>query len=424
MYLKRVSICNVKGFECLDFDFERPDGSYAGWNVVTGINGSGKSTFLKCISMALIGRDTSRALQPTLRGWIRNPKKDSSIQLEVKSDPNDDSFVRSGDHPKSTFLVNVALKPLGNDVVLTTGSAGARRGKTPERGLWAPDAKGWFSCGYGPFRRIFGASAEAMRHMVAPSSERYVTMFQEAASLYEVDQWLRALSHKKLEKKKVESDQLSTVLEFISDDLMPSGVEVNRVDSDGLWLKDKNGISLSWDEMSDGYRAALALVVDIIRHLFNAYGSTDVFARTEDGRIHVKRSGIVLIDEVDAHLHPEWQRRIGFWMKEKFPLIQFIVTSHSPLICQSSDENGIFVLPGPAGPDHPRRVSVGEYWKIVASKPDEILLSSAFGLQNTRSDVAVEARSEYSKMMSKKRSGASLTDKEEERIKQLELFVR
>ena len=47
--------------------------------------------------------------------------------------------------------------------------------------------------------------------------------------------------------------------------------------------------------------------------------------------------GVILIDEIDAHLHPAWQKRIGFWLKAHFPNIQFIVTTHSPFICQAAD---------------------------------------------------------------------------------------
>jgi len=64
-------------------------------------------------------------------------------------------------------------------------------------------------------------------------------MFQEAASLAEVDQWLRNLKHKELENKNDERKQLALVLELLRDDLMPNQITVDRVDSDGLWLKDR-----------------------------------------------------------------------------------------------------------------------------------------------------------------------------------------
>lgn len=284
---------------------------------------------------------------------------------------------------------------------------------TPERTIWSLDAKGWFSCGYGPFRRVFGASPEATRQMVAPTTERFVTMFQEAASLAEVDQWLRNLKHKELENKAAEREQLALVLELLRDDLMPNRIAVDRVDSDGLWLKDRNGVQLAWGEMSDGYRAAAALLADIVRHLIGAYGVAGLTAKTQDGKTVIKRSGVVLIDEIDAHLHPEWQREIGFWLKRHFPNVQFMVTSHSPIICQAADPNGLFVLPEPGSDAQPRALTDEEYKKVIASRPDTILLTPAFGLQNTRSPVAVEKRAELAKLEAKKRAGGTLTQGEQ-----------
>ena len=258
--------------------------------------------------------------------------------------------------------------------------------------------------------------------MVAPSTERFVTMFQEAASLAEVDQWLRNLNHKALENRVAEKEQLELLLEILHDELMPNQIVVDRVDSDGLWLKDRNGVQLSWEEMSDGYRAALALLTDILRHLISAYGTEDLTERV-DGTLRIKRSGVVLIDEVDAHLHPEWQREIGFWLKRHFPNIQFLVTTHSPIICQAADPNGLFILPEPGSATPPRALTEQEYKKVIASRPDTILLTAAFGLQNTRSPRAVDGRAVLAGLQAKRRAGAKLTRDELTKEKQLEPFA-
>jgi hypothetical protein len=213
------------------------------------------------------------------------------------------------------------------------------------------------------------------------------------------------------------------LLEILSDDLMPNQITIDRVDSDGLWLRDRNGVQLAWGEMSDGYRIALALLADIIRHLIAAYGVEGLTERTEDGRIRIKRSGVVLIDEVDAHLHPEWQREIGFWLKRHFPNIQFLVSTHSPIICQAADPNGLFVLPEPGSQVQPRALTREEYQKVIASRPDTILLTPAFGLQNTRSPRAVENRAKYARLQAKKRAVGSLTPEEYEQISLFEVFV-
>ncbi len=423
MYISKLALKNVRGFEHLSFDLRRPDGSYAGWTVFTGDNGSGTSTLLKAIAIALTGKDTARALQPSFHRWIREGQHEASIELEVVRVVDDDGFSETGRTPEKNFSAHIALRNGQKEPSLEEVSPAKRKNSTPQRSIWSQDAKGWFSCGYGPFRRVFGASPEAMRQMVAPATERFVTMFQEAASLAEVDQWLRALSHRSLEDKSGAKEQLALILEALRDELMPNQITVDRIDSDGLWLKDRNGLQLSWSEMSDGYRAALALLADILRHLINVYGVADLTDRGADGKLSFKRSGVVLIDEIDAHLHPEWQREIGFWLKRHFPNIQFLVTTHSPIICQAADPNGLFVLPEPGGDDGPRALSDEEYQKIIASRPDAILRTSAFGLQNTRSPRAVEARAQYAQLRAKERAGVKLTKVEQQKVQQLQLFA-
>jgi energy-coupling factor transporter ATP-binding protein EcfA2 len=427
MHIHKVSLRNIRGFETLDFDLVRPDGKYSGWTVFTGDNGSGKSTLLKAIAVGLVGKDTARSLQLSFHRWIRDgtAQEESSIQLEIVRCEEDDTLTDPGREPSDHFPAKIAFENGSKETTLRKAKPSGKYQKysTPERTIWSLDADGWFSCGYGPFRRVFGASPEATRQMVAPTTERFVTMFQEAASLAEVDQWMRLLKHKELENKDAEREQLALVLELLRDDLMPNRITVDRVDSDGLWLRDRNGVQLAWGEMSDGYRAAAALLADIVRHLIGTYGLEGLTEKTTDGKTVIKRSGVVLIDEIDAHLHPEWQREIGFWLKRHFPNIQFLVTTHSPIICQAADPNGLFVLPEPGSDAKPCPLSDEEYRKVIASRPDTILLTSAFGLQNTRSPRAVEGRAEFAKLEAKKRAGGKLTQGEKDRAEQLQLFA-
>lgn len=248
-------------------------------------------------------------------------------------------------------------------------------------------------------------------------------MFSESASLAEADSWLRNLKYKKLEGNRQATETLNVVLDLINDDFLPNQISVDRVDSDGLWLKDREGNKLSWSDMSDGYRAALALLTDILRHMINAHGTDDLTGRDADGCLFLKPSGVVLIDEIDAHLHPEWQREIGFWLKKRFPNIQFIVTSHSPLICQAADPNGLFVLPEPGSDEPARALTPEEYQEVISSRPDTILRSAAFGLQNTRSPVAVEARSAFADLRTKQRAGGKLTQAELVELERLRQYI-
>jgi len=83
--------------------------------------------------------------------------------------------------------------------------------------------------------------------------------------------------------------------------------------------------TISFDHLSDGQRAVICLVTDIARRIciLNPHLGKEVVRKTP---------GVVLIDELDMHLHPHWQRRIVKGLKKAFPQIQFIATSHSPQI--------------------------------------------------------------------------------------------
>lgn len=421
MYLDHITLKNLKGFKNLSFSLARPDGSYAGWTVFTGDNGSGKSTLLKAVAIGLVGRDVARSLQPSFHRWVAEDAQahEAEIALRLQPESGVDEFVGKGGTSYKPLSAHLRLHAVAGDAQLEEPA----KKSTAQRGPWSGQAPGWFSCGYGPFRRVFGASQEATRLMVGPVTERYVTMFQEAASLFEVDQWLKTLNHKKLEGRPAEARLLDLIIDILRDDLMPNDITVDGVDSDGLWLRDRNGLRLAWSEMSDGYRAALALLADILRHLVKTYGMDGLAERDANGKLRVVRPGVVMIDEIDAHLHPEWQQQIGFWLKAHFPKIQFLVTTHSPIICQAADPNGLFVLPEPGSAQQPRALSDEEYRRIIASRPDTILLTSAFGLQNTRSPRAVEARAAYARLAAKRRAGATLSAEENQAMAQLQLFV-
>ncbi|MGR6796457.1 AAA family ATPase [Sphaerotilus sulfidivorans] len=399
MYIDTIRLENIRGFRELEFSFDRGQGQYAGWTVLTGDNGSGKSTVLKAMALAHAERIKS-VLQPNFHGWLRRNSEKGEVRIWMAN-------------PKITpkkYQSPIVIQKLPRGILKTSS-------QSPQ------ESENWFCCGYGPFRRISGASQDMAIAMSTPIAERFITLFQETASLSEADQWLRTLNYKRLEQKPEAAATLAVVLELLNDDFLPNQITVDRVDSDGLWLKDRDGNALSWADMSDGYRAALALLADILRHMVNACGTDDLTGRDDEERLFLKPAGVVLIDEIDAHLHPEWQREIGFWLKRHFPNIQFIVTSHSPLICQAADPNGLFVLPEPGSDEPARALTAEEYQEVISSRPDTILRSPAFGLRNTRSDPVVAKRARYSLLQSRQRQLGQLTAEEQQELAELAPYI-
>lgn len=116
---------------------------------------------------------------------------------------------------------------------------------------------------------------------------------------------------------------------------------------------------------------------------------------------------MVLIDEVDAHLHVSWQQRIGPWLKAHFPLVQFIVSTHSPYICQAADPGGLIRIPGPDETAGPEPVSQDLYHRVVYGSGDDAVLSALFGLESPYSERAESARRRIGDLEGRVLSGAA-----------------
>ena len=73
-----------------------------------------------------------------------------------------------------------------------------------------------------------------------------------------------------------------------------------------------------------------------MRLMFWAFGTDTVLDGIDTDSGTIALPGVVTIDEIDAHLHPAWQQRIGDWFVARFPEMQFLVTTHSPIICRAA----------------------------------------------------------------------------------------
>jgi predicted ATP-binding protein involved in virulence len=105
----------------------------------------------------------------------------------------------------------------------------------------------------------------------------------------------------------------------------------------GLKIQLEDGRILPFNMLSDGTRNFLAIVADM------AYKCVTLNPHLRENAI-TQTQGIVLIDELDLHLHPEWQRKIVSVLKNTFPNIQLIATTHSPFIIQETGQEELIVL--------------------------------------------------------------------------------
>ena len=278
MYISRVRLKNIRGFSGrrnVDLTLTRPDGSHAGWTVLAGRNGSGKTSLLRAIALTVGGPGVAPGLIPDLRTWMTVGMKASSSVLQLVTAP-EDFQPDSGERVKDLTLEMVSLVDPDREMSRPNSQPGTtysvfatspssidqvHRAMSP----WQADPIGWFCAGYGPFRRLVGGSGEAQRLMSTPGpAARLASLFFEDASLTEGVQWLIDMHLRALEGKNRASELGNAAIRILADGLLPDHYKVSEVDSDGIWVISR-GNRFPLREMSDGYRSIAALVVDLIK---------------------------------------------------------------------------------------------------------------------------------------------------------------
>lgn len=404
MYVSRLRLENIRSFG-VPSDIRIP--AKPGWYVFAGRNGSGKTTLLRAIGLAIAGPNFAPRLMPSFSRWVRQSSDRASLKVNLVPHKVD-RLEGGGVRPKElTGTLEWSTPGWVDEPELSSVPARAKATGGIWRGPWSNNPRGWLVAGYGPLRRISGHGSGGQREMDGPTHvRRMATLFSEEASLAETVEWLKTVNHKALEKDKAAKTLQDRIVELLNSGLLPERVRVESINSRGLTVK-RGTTLIDLVDLSDGYRVALGLVLDIVRHMSEAHGEL-IEEYLGDFSIGFANAGVVLIDEADAHLHVEWQRRIGSWLTERFPAVQFIVTTHSPFICQSASLDGLFRLPDDPASMPIAPVDPDTYFSIVNGTADDAVVSSLFGLDRSESDRANKLRQEWSTLEARRlRKGLS-----------------
>jgi hypothetical protein len=417
VHLGRVLLENIKSMPALDWNRES-DADLAGWHVVLGGNGAGKSTLLRAIALGLSGPQGAAALRidPTL--VLRTGAEHGQVTVTARASPWD-IYSGSGARHSGWLVATLDFQRNGERVEIA-GREGA------DRHLWG-SGEGWFSASYGPFRRFQGGDKDLEKlYYSYPKVARHLTLFGENVALSECTDWLKHLKFRELENQRAgdpgggkEGRLLGKLLAFINQSqLLPHGATMAEVGADGVFFNDGAGTRVSVEELSDGYRSVLSMTFELLRQLEQTWLNASLF----NEKLEIEAPGVVLIDEVDVHLHPAWQRDIGRWFTSRFPNFQFIVTTHSPLICQSAVKGSIFRLPVPGSDDVPRFIEGLERDRLLYGNVVDAYSGLGFGRVPTRSDEGM-AKLERLAELEDKALDADLDDEERaERERLLQMF--
>ncbi|MBB6048622.1 AAA family ATPase [Armatimonas rosea] len=440
MYIKKLEIENIRSIKKLAWEVEEKN--CPGWHVFLGENGTGKTTVVRCFSIMVMDRDTISAMRQDWNRWQSNAFLDSKSSAAILIDDEYDDIridksVNLGKYRSNAKFYNksnlksefklvydedrniseIQIRIVGDvDVEIENENS---RMEYYRHGFVS--YKGMFCCAYGPFRRFEGGEVSIEKQSsLFRKNEQYLTAFGEKYSLYESLSWLRELKFKELESgvDSEESKILLKIINFINqNDFLPSDIKIESVSSEGIKLIDKNTNNLNIEDLSDGYRSILSLAIDIVRHINKNFRDQEIFY--EDNGMKIISKGVILIDEVDAHLHPTWQKKIGFWFRRAFPNMQFIVTTHSPLVCQAAAMGGsVYKLPAPGSDEEGRMLERVELNKILYGDILDAYDTPAFGLPDTRSELGEDMIEELAQLNRKERK-TPLTPEEKERQAEL-----
>jgi hypothetical protein len=367
-YISAFCISGVRSIRRLEW---RITGDAApGWHVLVGDNGSGKTSVLRAVAIALIGSDAAQRLRQDWATWIRGSLSEGTVEVNLRRVVVGDSRI---------------TREVGSRTVRLSW---ARTADTTHLAEAEREEDKYFSCGYGPLRRFTGGDVEYEHQLAAfPKLARHLSLFDERVALTESLVWLQELRFKSLEDDREAGLLLNQVLRMVNDwGLLPFGVKLAKITSIGVFFRDDLGNEFNIAELSDGYRSILSLTFDIVRQLASAFGAARVF---DEHNAKVALPGIVLIDEVDAHLHPSWKRTLGQWFRSHFPLVQFIVTTHSFLVCQAAEHGTVFKLPSPDDKfDEGRMLEGVARSRLIYGNALDAFASGAFGDGPLRSETS------------------------------------
>jgi len=346
LHFKELRIRNLRIFDDFQLTLQPPESLEEGhWILLLGDNGVGKTTFLRSIVLALADRDAANALFQLIgpgAPFLRHGAPEGFVEIRV------DGRSYRADLGSDRRGVERIADSRDNDP-LPVFAYGCQRGT----------ALG------GPPRDVELRPLDDVR-----------TLFEPNAYLIHAETWLAELQLAALQ------DQGGTdqaFFEAVRDTLVASldGVDKLEVEKGGeVWLEGPSIGRSPLAALSDAYITTAGWILDWIARWASRSRRLGVQL---DGDFRKKMIGLVLIDEIDLHLHPRWQIEIVQTIRHLFPRTSFVATTHNPLTLLGAHPGEIHVL---------RRDEAGRVEAIQRDIPpgaraDQVLTGDWFGLPST-----------------------------------------
>jgi predicted ATP-binding protein involved in virulence len=390
MYIESIAIKNFRTFRDVYVEFSHrdretfenfPKPKLSNINLLLGNNGLGKTTLLKAIALAAMGPAVSDSGIFPYRLIRREPNQNT----EIEGVANISATYKP--HTQDKVFVDIVESEVK---ISQRGDIEQLRWDHKEEKNWHPiyssKSDAFFFVGYGATRRVEKQDRADMASRKQSSfarAQRIQSLFEEAYSLLPLSSWLPSFKSENPGRYKQVTNLINRVM---GNDRYRFTGEIE----DNEYIFEKGGLRVPFPALSDGYRAYLGWICDLFYHICMTCPS---------GCKLVDNHGIVMVDEIDLHIHPKWQVNIIPILAKALPNIQFIVTSHSPLVVGSLEWMNIIIMsPGKNQTSNPKRIKEG----IHGLDADQILLTNFFGMQSTR---APAKESRLKKLTEKAREG-------------------
>jgi predicted ATP-binding protein involved in virulence len=380
LYLKSIAIEDVKCFKGKHFlNLSREHDQPAAWTVILGNNGTGKTTLLECIA----------ALDP-----IRLEKDTQVVNLDTTRQEFEIAVQKQEDSDKRQITGKVYYH-LENT--------------TPATGFIIEHIDiltgGYFNINeltglYAPVIYAYGASRKSGEAALTGTGngDRHENLF-ENKDLMNAEEWLVQADYA---ARKDPGSTAGANLEKIKKILLDILPDVN-----GFQFKTESNLRnyvefhtdygpVRFKDLSLGYQVMIAWIVDLARQMVE---------RFPDSSTPLGEPVIVLVDEIDLHLHPSWQRDIIHFLGRHFKKAQFIVTAHSPLIVQSVENINVVILQ--KEDDKKSAGIVNEINVTYNGWTLEEILNDLMGLEKTVSDKYLDLTGQFEKAIYNEDAGAA-----------------
>jgi len=356
MYLRSLRVQNLKRLRDLKLDLTR-DGKPRMWTVLIGENGTAKTTILHAIALAATGSKQVNTLAGPIVTHLADRRSEADVAIDATFDFSERSMRSDVAHPWIPRSQRVGLK-LVSKVTLGRGSTslgGNARyqqqsaGHMSSKPRKAPDdpldgARDvhlplWFVVGYG-IARVLPDATETPT-LARPSIERIAPLFgrQGLASTSFANHFLKKDAEEGRRRgttSRMFNRVLNAAIKLGGQDLLPhidklelrgqggAPSSADLIESDRFHLREgKRRLKIPGVALSHGYQSTFAWIADLIGHVL----------LEADSEVHtVDMEGLVLLDEIDLYLHPKWQATFVTALRRVFPKMQFVATTHSPVV--------------------------------------------------------------------------------------------